>query len=269
MAAVVTANRVAGMAAEVAFWSVLSLVPAVLVLASLLGSLQPLIGADRVADAERQVVDALGGVFATQGNELADSVGSLFANPQPGLFSVALVLALWTASRVFASMANAFAVVYNRVDHRPWLLRRALGLALGLGSLVVFAGLLVVLVAGPFAANRAESAVLAVVAVVVWVTTLYRWGPGRAGRWVDGLPGAVLATVLAVVFTIGFRVYLGVQGSNVIVAALGGLLVALLWFYLLALGLLVGAVFNAVGGRGRTTVGAGGGDAYHEAHDRH
>lgn len=269
MVASVRANRVAGMAAEVAFWSVLSMVPAVLVLASLLGSLEPLIGAAKVADAERRVVDALGGVFATQGNELADSVGNLFANPQPGLFSVALVLALWTASRVFASMANAFAVVYNRVDHRPWLLRRALGLALGGGSLVVFAGLLVALVAGPLAGDQLGSAAVAAVAVVAWVTTLYRWGPGRSGRWIDGVPGALLAMVVAVVFTFGFRLYLDVQGSNVIVAALGGLLVALLWFYLLALGLLLGAVFNAVVSGGGSAVGDHGGVAYHEVHDRH
>ena len=257
MVDMVVADRVTGLAAEVAFWAVLSLVPAALILASLLGALEPLVGADAVSRAESSVVDALDDVFTSDGDGVVDSVSSLFSGPRPGLFSIGLVLILWTAGRVFAAVVNAFAVIgasspgvtgtaHADNTRRPWVVRRLLGVSLGLATLVVVSGLLSLLVVGPFRSNRIESVAVIVVALVLWVTTLYHLASRWPGRWRDRLPGAVVAVVLWAVFTLGFRVYLGYQGDNVVVQGLGGVLVALLWSYLIAIGLMLGGVFNVV-----------------------
>ena len=259
-------DRVTGLASEVAFWAVLSLVPAALVLASLLGALEPLVGADAVARAESRVVDALNDVFASDGVGVVESVSGLFSGPRPGLLSIGLVLILWTAGRVFAAIVNAFAVIGAsssgvtgrvRADHhrQPWLVRRLLGVSLGLATLVVVSGLLALLVIGPFRSSAIESVAVIVVALVLWITTLYHLASRWPGRWRDRLPGATVAVVLWAVFTLGFRIYLGIQGDNVVVQGLGGVLVALLWSYLIAIGLMLGGVVNVV--------------AYDDRHEHH
>jgi membrane protein len=266
MYAMFVADRVTGLAAEVAFWAVLSLVPAALVLASILGALEPLVGAAAVSRAETRVVDALDEVFTSDGGGVIESVSNLFTGPRPGLFSIGLVLILWTAGRVFAAVVNAFSVIgasssgvtgTERTDRRrqPWLVRRLLGVVLGLATLVVVSGLLALLVIGPFRSNRIESVVIIVVALVLWVATLYHLASRWPGRWRDRLPGAAVAVVLWAVFTLGFRIYLGYQGGNVVVLGLGGVLVALLWSYLIAIGLLLGGVVNVV--------------AYDDRHEHH
>jgi membrane protein len=266
MRKMVVEDRVAGLASEVAFWAVLSIVPAALVLASLLGALEPIVGADTVSRAETRVVDGLDDVFTDDGGGVVDAVSNLFAGPRPGLFSIGLVLILWTAGRVFAAIVNAFAVIGSSSrgatgttrsdqDDRPWVVRRLLGVSLGLATLVVVSVLLALLVISPFASGRIQSAAVIMVALVLWVTTMYHLATRWPGRWLDRVPGALVALVLWGLFTLGLRVYLAFQGDNVVVQGLGGVLVVLLWSYLIALGLMLGGVVNVV--------------AYDERHEHH
>lgn len=243
------ADRVTGLAAEVAFWSLLSLVPAALVLASLLGSAQSVFGSDVAARAEDRIVDVLNDALGAGGDDFVRGVESLFAEPRPGLLSVALLLALWTGSRVVAAVTNALDVIGGVRQRRSWLVRRLWGVALGVGSLVVVTGVLVVLVILPLGGSTvggAAAAVLVVAAVVLWLAVLFSVASSHRRPFRAQLRGAALAAALVIVFTVGFRVYLAVQADNVVVFGLGGVLVALLWLYLLGLALLVGAEANEV-----------------------
>jgi len=241
------ADRITGLAAEVAFWSLLSVVPAVLVLASLLGLVQSVLGADVAQRAESRVVRVLDDALGPGGDGMVSSVEGLFSEPNPGLLSVALLLSLWTGSRVVAAVSNALDVIDGVHVRRPWVVRRVWGVVLGLGSLVVVTALLVVLVVLPLdggTVGGAGAAVVTVAVVVLWLAVLFSVGGSRRQRWRDQLRGAALATALVVAFTVGFRLYLAVQADNVVVFGLGGVLVALLWLYLVGLALLIGAMAN-------------------------
>lgn len=241
------ADRVTGLAAEVAFWSLLSVVPAALVFAALVGLAQSVLGTDVATRAEDRVVSVLDEALGPGGDGLVRSVEDLFAQANPGLLSVALLLALWTGSRVVAAMTNALDVIAGVRHRRSWPLRRLLGVGLGLGSLVVVAALLVVLVIVPLGSGVVAGVVTVVastVVVVLWLAVLYSVAGSHRRRWRDQLVGAAVAAALVVVFTVGFRFYLAVQADNVVVFGLGGVLVALLWLYLLGLALLIGAEVN-------------------------
>ena len=84
--------------------------------------------------------------------------------------------------------------------------------------------------------------------VVAWTASVYRFAPRRRSSWRRELPGAVVATLWWLVASTVFRVYLGVAsgGMNTVFGLLGGALSLLFWLYLLAMGLLVGAVVNGL-----------------------
>jgi membrane protein len=259
-------SRLTGLAAEMAFWTVLSLVPALLALASLLASLDGLVGQDLAQRAEDNLVDAVQRVLSdgTGGaGGVVDAVRDLFSQPRPGLLSVAIVLTVWSASRGFAVLTDALDRI-NDTRPRTWLRRRLLGLGLVTGTLVVATLLLGVLVAGPLFGTGQELAddlgfgsafatawdwvrlPVALVVSLAWLTTVFHLAPSRRDRWRQAFPGAVLTVVLWFAFSIGLRLYAELQSGNAVVGSLGGLLIVLLWVWLMSLAQLLGGLLNAV-----------------------
>ena len=72
------------------------------------------------------------------------------------------------------------------------------------------------------------------------------WRPDAEQDWVWITPGAVLATVLWLLASLGFRYYVThFADYNATYGSLGGVIVLMLWFYLSSLAILVGAEMNA------------------------
>jgi membrane protein len=257
-----TADRVTGLAAELAFWSLLSLVPAAIMFVSMLGWLDAIVGNDVAAQVEANVLSAMRVVFSDRADQLTDGVQALFDSPNTALFSVAALVTLWSGSHAFATLGEALDVINGARAERPWLTRRLLGVLMGLVTLVLAVVLMAVFVVGPLFGRSADVIgdpgarrvarsfwdvarfPLAGVALLGWATALYRFAPTQRTAWRRNVVGSFVAAGLWAVFTLGFRVYLDLGGSNVIVNSLGGVLVALLWLYLMSIGLLVGAEVN-------------------------
>ena len=258
-------DRVTGLAGEIAYFTLLSLFPLVLLLAALLSSLDDIIGADLANDAEQAIVDGLSDVLTSEGDGLVNAVQQLFDRPSPGLLSIGLVFTLWAASRTFVAVVNALDVVHELEEQRPWLKVRLLGLALTLGTVVMVVVLLALVLIGPLLGTGQELAEdlgvdggfgtawqllrvpVAAAVLISWAATIYHVVPHRAHRtrWRDDLPGALLAAAGAGLVTVGFRTYLDLAGgTNAVVGAVGGVLTAVLWIYLMAIVLLLGAELN-------------------------
>lgn len=258
-------DRLLGLSAETAFFAVLSVFPALLVAVSLLGVLDVLVGADVAAEAQQRVTDGLRAVLTDQASDAVAAVENLFEDRRGSLLTLATVGALVTLSGAFAVAVNALNLAYDAEESRSWLRRRLIGLALALGTLLLFVLAAGAFVVGPLLGGGREVADLVglgevfavawdvlrvpvlVLLLVVWTATLYRVAPNRRMRWRDGLPGAFAAVGLWGLVTVGLRVYVELAASrNPVIGAFGGGVIVMLWTYLLSLALLLGGELNAV-----------------------
>jgi len=258
-------DRLPGLAAETAFFTVLSVFPALLVAGSLLGLLDDLVGADVADGAQQEVLDALSLVLTDEASGVLDSVRSLFEESRGGLLTFATVSALVTLSGAFGVAVNALNLAHDATESRSWLRRRLLGLAMAISTLLLATLALAVLVVGPLLGRGDRLADLvglggafAVVwdiarlpvmaaLLLLWATALLRYAPYGHVSWRHALPGALLTTTLWLVASAGFRTYLGVvAGGNPVLGAFGGGAIVMVWVYLLTLSLLLGGELNAV-----------------------
>jgi membrane protein len=173
--------------------------------------------------------------------------------------AVGVVLALWSASRGMSGLITALNIAYEEKERRGFfklnLLALGLTLAQLIGGIVIIALVAVLPAALQFldvgGATKWLLLVvqwpLLIVMVMLGLAVLYRYAPDREKpqwRWVS--PGAIAATILWVIASICFTIYVANFNSyDKTYGSLGGVIVLLTWLYLSALVVLLGAVINA------------------------
>lgn len=259
------ADRVPDNAASVAFYGVLSLLPAFLALAATLGPLDSLIGGEVAERVQERMLEFLGSVLTSEADGTLEVARDLFQDDRPGLLTFSVVLAIWTLSRSFAALVRALDVVYDLDEHRSWIAIRGTALLIAIGSVVAAALMLVTIVVGPLFGTGEDIAAqvglgdqfvflwnvvrlpFAFLVLVLWAATIFHVAPDHHTPWRYDLPGAVLTGVLWLLFSAGLRLYLDLaQAGNAVFGALGGALIVLLWFWLLSLAVLIGGELNRV-----------------------
>lgn len=256
-------DRVGGLAAEAAFFLVLSFPPALLAVLGGIGYVGPLLGEGVVAEIRRQVLAVASTFLAGSATEdvVEPAVNSILREGSGGILSLGIVLTLWSASRATTRMIEAVAIAYDLEGRRSAWRRRGLALlvtVIGMAALVV---VLPVLVAGPrlLEAVRDSLGITDALASawrflywpIVWVlaTGMVAWffhvaAPWRT-PWRRDLPGAVLASVLWLALGIALRLYASEFISGTLFGPLAAPIVFLLWLYVTALAVLLGAELNA------------------------
>ena len=156
---------------------------------------------------------------------------------------------------------NTITIAYGMRDQRGAIRSRLLALWLFLGSILIGMVLLPLLVLGPgvitdLFPNRHRALAgdvihagyypTVIVLSLLALATLYHLAPPRRLPWRRGVPGAVLAVVVFLGGSAGLRAYIDfIVDHNHAYGNLAAPIAALLFFYLLALGVLLGAEFNA------------------------
>ncbi len=256
-------DRVLGLSGENAFMAVLTVFPILIVVAAFLGQLSSVIGVSNARQVETEVLDFLRDLLTADAQPAIDTAQGLFRTSGDAL-TVALVLAFASLAQAFASIINTVTVCYDVHDRRGWWYRRALGLVVGTGSILIAVVVVTLVVVGPlFAADEVVGSIglseeyafvwsylrwpVAFLSLVLWATTMFHLCPDRPGPWRQGLSGGLLAAVLWLGASVGFNLYLEVAlDASPVFSALGGGLIVMTWLYLLCLGLLGGAELNAV-----------------------
>ncbi|MWB98467.1 YihY/virulence factor BrkB family protein [Agromyces seonyuensis] len=254
-----TADGCTDLGAGLTYFAVLSIFPALLALTSLLG----LFGQDQEAtDALLDVVDEIapGGTA-----DLVRAPIEQFASaPAIGwALVIGLVLAVWSASAYVGAFGRAMNRIQGIQEGRPiWKLRPVqLATTLGMILVIVFVALALV-ISGPIAEVIGTYLGLGGTLQTVWeflkwpvlllalllgIGLLYWASPNRkaAGfRWV--LPGVLLAVIVLGIATLGFGFYVGnFANYDRTYGAFAGVIVFLLWVYIVNLALLLGAELNA------------------------
>lgn len=264
-------DRVLGLSAEAAFWQMISLPSLFLALVATLGYLSRWLGASDVNRIEAQVKR----VFARMFNEqvvdrvIGPTLHQVLHSGRADVISIGFVLALWAGSSATATFVNTITIAYDMRDLRGPVRSRLLALWLFLGTVVVGVFMLPMLVLGPGLLRRAlpdgvRPAIttlidlgyypVLVVVLMLGLTTFYKLAPPRRLPWHRGLPGGVLAVLIFLAGSAALRAYIRfVLDNNQAYAALAAPLAALLFFFALALGVLLGAELNAAIEQARPT----------------
>lgn len=251
-----SADHLGLIAAGVAFYALLAIFPAITALMALSGLLlEPREVTAQLEELTRLMPPQAARIILDQAVAVAGSrEGGL------GLaFILGLLLAVYSASKGMGSLIEGLNVVYDEEETRGFVSRTLwtlgltvfliAGLVLGLlATLAVPAALALIALPGWLAAVLALTrwAVLALL-TISGLAVLYRFGPARAdARWKWLSPGAIVACGVWLAASVGFSVYVSNFGSyNETFGSMAGVIILLMWLWISAFIILIGAEFNA------------------------
>jgi membrane protein len=254
--AAVNDNNIFLAAGGVTYALLVSLFPALAALVSVYGLLLDPVQVEKQVEAMAHVMPPETAVL------IGDQLHTLVAAPTNALsirFGTALLFALWSASRGLSGMINALDMAYHVPETRGFLQLNALAIGLTMAGLlggtvtIALVGVLPLVVQAIGLGSLAKWVLLVlewpmlIGLVLTGLAVLYRYGPDRKKprwRWVS--PGGVIATLLWVIGSVGFSVFVSYYNSyDRTYGSLGGVVVMLTWLWLSSFVALLGAVINA------------------------
>jgi membrane protein len=249
------ADQVPLLAAGVAFYAFLAIFPALIAIVSIYGLF---------ADPST-IANQLNSITAALPEEAAqlitDQVTALSSRRQTLGISLilAVLIALWSASAGTSNLLTAINVAYDEEQKRGFVKKRLMSLGLTLAAIVfmvIILGLVAVLppllkAAFGTGALRWVLQILGwlvmVILVAIGLAILYRLGPDRDAprmRWVS--VGAVVATLVWLIASIGFSIYTSTFGNYAkTYGVFAGVVVLLFWLWFTMYAILLGAEINA------------------------
>jgi membrane protein len=227
-------------AASVAFWLLLSLPAALLAVLSSVS----LLGDDLTDEVRTALLDFVDRTFGNEAEPIADSIESLFAQPRPAVFSLAIATAIFSLSRGFAGLIRGLDTVYDVEETRNFAHTRALGIGLGVGTLgTVAASTAMWSATGGW--PEAPRLIGALAVLILWAAMMYHIGPNHHTPWRFDLPGALLSAAGWLTVSLGFRWYISLLGTgNELLGAAGAILLGLTWLWAACVVFLIGGELN-------------------------
>ncbi|UGY94266.1 YihY/virulence factor BrkB family protein [Streptomyces gobiensis] len=250
--------RILGLAAEAAFFTLLSLPPLLLGLIGLLGYLDAWIGTDTIASVRGNILDASGTVLSERGvKQIAvPLIDDVIKGGRPDIISVGFALALWSGSRAVNVFIDTITVMYGLDGQRGIVKTRLLAFLLYIIALLIGAIALPLMVVGPNVVigwvPQLEVAVtvfywpVVVVLSIAFLTTLFHVSVPVRSPWREDIPGALVALLMWLGGSFLLRVFLsGTVAGPTIYGSLAAPVAVLLWIFVSAFAVLVGAAVNA------------------------
>jgi len=255
------ADDASHMAAGIAYYGFLSLFPLVLGLIAIFGLFLP------SATLQQEIIDFF------EGN-LPGAIGVLERNIENviryrgAIGGVSLVLLFWTGSAMFGAISRAINRAWNVRDDRPFVVRKArdLGMALGTGVLFLISlgatSLFSILRTADlpqagFAADVSARVFAFLFSAAIFLI-LYKFIPNTRTCWRYILPGALLAAVLFELAKTLFVVYLDrFADYESVYGSVSSVIILLLWIFISAFILILGAEFSAEFARMRRDIRRG------------
>ena len=249
-------DHVALIAAGVAFYALLAIFPAITALMALAGLvLEP-------AEVTEQL-RAITQIMPEQAAQIIlDQAVAVVGSREAGLgaaFVIGLLLAIYSASKGMGSLIEGLNVAYDEDETRGFVGRLLttlaltvfliVGLLLGLTAALAVPALLEFLtfpkwLETAFALIRW---VALAIMTIVGLAVLYRFGPARDdAEWKWLTPGAITACLVWLLASIGFSIYVSNFGSyNETFGSMAGVIILLMWLWISAFIVLLGAELNA------------------------
>ncbi|MGW7381968.1 YihY/virulence factor BrkB family protein [Streptomyces sp. NPDC054794] len=250
--------RILGLAAEAAFFTLLSVPPLLLSLIGLLGYVDDWTGADTIQSLESNLLEASRTVLSDRGvKEIAEPIlHDVMRGGRPDVISIGFLFALWSGSRAVNVFIDTITVMYGLDGVRGIVRTRVMSFLLFIVALLIGSVALPLMVAGPDAVVRivpwSETVVqvlywpVVIVLSIVFLTTLYHVSVPVRSPWIEDVPGALVALAMWVLGSFLLRIYLTntIEGAT-IYGSLAAAVAVLLWIGVSAFAVLVGAAVNA------------------------
>jgi membrane protein len=247
-------------AAQIAFYFSFALFPLLYFLVSLFGILL-----DSSDGLRHELYGYLSQIMPASVFDLVrKTVDETVVNSSGGKLTIGLLAALWSASAGVDAMRTALNEINGLIETRAWLRTKLQSLVF---TLIISFLVTVVLAAVFYGWQLAQYGLLSIgleitsplwLAGTQWLTILlvllfaceviYNLLPDlKRFRWIWITPGSIVAIIVWVLLTTGFRLYLGFFNSyNKTYGSLGAVIIMMLWLYLTAFALMAGGAINAV-----------------------
>jgi membrane protein len=249
-------TRVFTVAAALAFYFLLSMVPLIVIFSSLLQFLP-------IPDLFQRMLDLMAELVPADSMSFVETIVTSILTPARGkLLSFGVAGYLWAATGGFSSLIEALDIAYDAETSRAWWRDRLRALVLTFSSGGLVSVSLLALVAGPhfghflsqfFPTPRPFEHLWPVLRVsftfltfVLSLELIYYLGPNVKHSFSSTQPGALFAIAVWFLGSTGLSFYLDhLSNYNATYGSMGALVGLMLWFYLTALAILTGAELNA------------------------
>jgi membrane protein len=251
--------RVTGLAAEAAFFAVLSVPPLIFALAGAIGYVTNQLDAGQINDVRAAVLDFSGRLLTDRAvnSVIEPTLNDVLRGGRFDVISLGFVLALWSGSRALNVFIDTITVMHGLGGHRGIIRTRALSFVLYILALITGIAAIPLMVAGPtllgeWLPERVDFLLrfywpAVGVICICFLATLYHLSVPVRTSWRFNLPGAVFSLVAWIVGSYLLRWVLTVTAadSRSIYGPLAAPIAILLWLYLVAIAVLIGAAVNA------------------------
>jgi membrane protein len=249
--------RVTGLAAEAAFFAILSLPPLIFGLAGAIGFVARRFDVRTVANFREQVLALASRALTTDAvnNVIAPTLDDVLSGGRFEVISIGFVLALWSGSRALNVWVDTITIMYGMAGKRGIVRTRALSFSLYVVFLVAGIVLLPLVLAGPSFVDQIVPSRLAVLGRLYWpvvllgsvcvLASLYHLAVPVRTRWRADLPGAALTLLIWIGGSALLRLVLSMSTGTSIYGPLAAPIAVLIWLYVISIAILIGAAFNA------------------------
>ena len=250
----ISANHVGAYAAQSAYFFMLSMIPIILLLLTMV-QFTPVTKAD--------VMTAVIQVFPASVDSLITSIVNQVYNQSTGIIPITIIVALWSAGKGVLAMTSGLNCIYGCRETRNYIFLRIRATIYTVMFIIVIILLLVLSVFGntlnlfiaghiPFLKKISDWLIMSrtfitPTVLVVFSLMIYRFLPNRRGRFRDQLPGAMFAAVGWMVVSWVFSIYLDVfEGFSSMYGSLTTIVLIMLWMYFCMYCILLGAEMNVL-----------------------
>jgi len=252
-------NRILDQSAKLSFYFLLSIFPLLLFLIALLGLLLqsgPVLQETLHKYLAAVVPESAPGLIDTTLQEITQGAGG-------GKLSLALLFALWAASKGMVAIIEALNIAYEVEESRPWWKKHLVALGLTIVSVVLIVSALLLMTYGGRLSDILVSSFgfgsfiakawqvlqwpLLLGFVLMAFNILYLYAPNvKHRRWHWLMPGTIVGVVLWLMASFGFKLYLSLfDRFTVTYGSIGAVITLLLWLYLSGTAILIGGEVNS------------------------
>ena len=250
-----------GLAAQQAYYYMLAIFPLLILIVAIVPYLN--IDPQRAINVVNQLLPE------ESAQMIRENIIRLVSERNGGLLTFGIIGTIWSASNGMNAFIKAVNSAFDVKETRSFIKARLVSIMLTFGLIIAIVVALLLPVFGNVLLDMVQSFVnipetfniifsivrwiVAIIVIAAILTVLYRIAPNKQYPFKHVIPGAVFATVVWLLISLGFSFYVSNFGNySATYGSLGGVIVLMLWLFLTGLALVLGGEINAIYHRDKT-----------------